>query len=273
MLQVNEFSYGGVESGRFFISCDTEIHSILPEQRQYGLVIPGMDGVHDFNIRSYETLVITKRVYFDGEYSFLRAHREEIMAWLANDGKYKKLIFGDKPDRYYYAKIVTAVEFTNTRNREIGTIQFVCNPPWQYSADGLALTPEYYALVNNAVEDNRFVLEIDNVPKVMKLYNVGQAVRPVIKLIGYAPNKAEFVFCDQSVSFIGESNIFDGFVIDCESETVRRMSDNENMYPLMNGDFITLPHGYSEIVFTRAGEGKYPLSLTAIVEFTPIYGG
>ena len=272
-MQVNEFSYGGIESSRFFISCDTETHSILPEQRQYIVEIPGMDGVYDYNIRSYGTRVITKEVYFDGDYAFLRAHQEEIIAWLANNGQYKKPIFGDKQDRYYMAKVVSAIEFTNTTNREIGSIQFVCNPPWQYSADGLALTPEYYALVNSSVDNNQFVLEVSDTPTVMRLYNVGQAVKPVIKLIGYNPNQVIFNFGDQTVSFGGTSEIFDGIVIDCENETVTRMSDSQSVYSLMSGEFITLPHGYSEITFMRAGNGQYPVSLTAIVEFTPVYGG
>lgn len=272
-MQVNEFSFGGIESSRFFISCDTETHSILPEQRQYVIEIPGMDGVHDYNIRSYGTRIITKKVYFDGDYAFLRAHQEEIMAWLANSGQYKKLIFGDKSNRYYMAKVVSAIEFSNTTNREIGSVQFVCNPPWQYSAEGMALTPEYYALINSTVDNNQFVLEINNVPAVMKLYNNGQPVKPVIKLIGYNPNLTTFMFGDKEISFCGTSDIFDGIVIDCESETVTRMSDGENLYSSMIGDFIEVPHGYSEIAFVRAGDGQYPVSLTAIVEFTPIYGG
>lgn len=272
-MQVNEFSFGGIESSRFYITCDTETHSILPEQRQYVTEIPGMDGYHDFGIRGYGTRVITKPIYFDGDYAFLRANEEHIAAWLANDGEYKKLIFGDRPDRYYMAKVITALEFTNSKNRKIGSIQFVCNPPWAYSADGLALTPEYYKLINTATDSNQFILEIENVPTVMKLYNVGRAVKPIIKLIGYNPNQVAFTMGDHSVSFNGTTDSFDEIVIDCENETVTRMSDGENMYSLMTGDFITLPHGYSEITFTNAGAGQYPQSLTVIIEFTPVYGG
>lgn len=272
-MDINEFSYGDIESNRFHITCDTETHFVLPEQRQYVLDIPGLDGVHDYGIRSYGTRVITKQIYFDGDYSFLRAHEEEIMAWLANDGNYKKLVFGDRPDRYYLAKVTVAIEFTNSRDRNVGTVQFVCNPPWAFSNNGVALTPEYYALVNSAVDNNQYVLEIENTPKVMKLYNVGQAVKPIIKLIGYNPNKTEFFFNGQTVSFTSEADTYDGFTIDCESETVTRMSDGANMYPMMRGEYIALPHGYSEIVFRRAGDCHYPRSLTAIVEFTPVYGG
>lgn len=272
-MQVNEFSFGEIESGRFFISCDTETHSILPEQRQYVVEIPGMDGVHDYGIKSYGTLVITKSIYFDGDYSYLRAHREEIMAWFANDGRYRKLVFGDRPDRYYLAKVVSGIEFSNSPKRKIGTIQFVCNPPWQFSNDGLALTPEYYELINSATDNNQYVMEIEKVPAIMKLYNVGQAVAPIIKLIGYNPNKVQIIFNGESISFDGDSDIFDGITIDCESETVTRMSDGENLYSQMNGDFITLPNGYSELLFNRAGEGEYPQSLTVIVEFTPQFGG
>lgn len=272
-MQVNEFSYGGIESSRFFITCDTETHSILPEQRQFITEIPGLDGFYDANIRSYGARILTKPIYFEGDYAFLRKHREQIMAWLSNDGRYKKLIFGDEPDRYYLAKVVAAVEFANTNNRNIGTIQFVCNPPWQYSADGLALTPEYHALVNAAVDNSQFVMEISKVPAVMKIYNVGRPIKPIIKLIGRDPNKVSFTINGQTVSFSGDEDIYEGIVIDCESETVTRMSNGENLYSIMSGGFVILPSGYSEITFNEAGAGEFPESLTAIVEFTPEFGG
>ena len=272
-MQLNEFSFDSIESSRFFISCATEFHSILPEQRQFTVEIPGLDGVHDFNIGGYGTRVITKAIYFDGPFSFLREHKDEIAAWLSNDGRYKKLVFGDAPDKYYIAKVIAALEFQNASNRKIGTVQFVCNPPWAYSDKGVALTPEYYALINSAVDNNQFIMEIGKTPSTMKIYNVGSAIKPIIKLIGYNPNKAQIIFNDEEISFDGNVDTYDGIVIDCESETVTRMSDAENMYPLMQGDYITLPHGYSELIFARAGEGDYPKSLTAIVEFTPKYGG
>ena len=272
-MQVNEFSFGGIESSRFYITCDTETHFILPEQRQYVTEIPGADGYHDFGIRSYGTRVITKTIYFDGDYAFLRANEDQIAAWLANDGEYKKLIFGDRPDRFYMAKVVAALDLTNAKNRKIGSIQFVCNPPWAYSNEGLALTPEYYKLINSATDNTQFVLEIDNSPTVMRIYNVGSNVKPVIKLIGYNPNQVQLSVGEQMISFGGTTDTFDGFVIDCESETVVRMSDGEDVYSLMTGEFITLPHGYSEIIFSSAGAGQFPQSLTVIIEFTPVYGG
>ena len=60
--------------------------------------IIGVDGVADFGIGGYGVRVITLPIYFDGSYADLRKNRENIAAWLCNDGTAKKLILGTSPD-------------------------------------------------------------------------------------------------------------------------------------------------------------------------------
>jgi len=181
----NTFSYGGVDSSTYGLTCDRETHFILPEQRKYVKEIPGMDGVVDLGIGGYGVRVMTVDVYFDGDYALLRANRENIIAWLANSaGVAKQLTFSDQPNKYYMAKTYAALNFANTSDRKIGAIQFECNPPWQYE-NGILLTPAEIAWnTTDMVVGNQYIKNFTASGSV-RLTNTGtMAVKPVIKLVG-----------------------------------------------------------------------------------------
>ncbi len=274
-MRENEIKFGDIESGSFFLSFDTETHSILPEQRQSVAEIPGLDGVHDFGIHSYGVRVIQRAVYFDGDYAFLRKHRDEIAAWLSNSGAYKRLVLGDSPEKYYNAKVIAALEFENTKDRQIGTVQFVCNPPWAYSSDGHALTPDVYELINASIDKTQFVFEITSPTATMRLYNSGGSVKPKVKLIG-SKIQGSFKINDDvhDAVYISYSPLFvhDGIEVDCEAETVKRMSDGQNVFDKVTTSFFELPHGIIEINFSMI-DVSADKKLTAIVDFVPIMEG
>ena len=160
-MHINEFSYGGIESGTYYLTCDRETHYMLPEQRKYVQEVPGFDGVVDYAIGGYGVRVMTDTIYFDGDYAFLRANRENIIAWLANiKGESKMLVYGDEPDRYYMAKCYAAIDFENTSDRKIGSIQWECNPPWQYE-NGILLTPsEIIWNTSDNLESNQYMKKL-----------------------------------------------------------------------------------------------------------------
>lgn len=141
-MERNEFRFGDTISSAFHLTCDRETHFLLPELQTFTKTIPGFDGYVDFGIGGYGPRTISADIYYDGDYAVLRENREAIIAWLYSDhGAYKQLEFGDEPGKYYMAKITGELNFTNTDNRKIGTIQWVCNPPWQYK-NGILLTPD-----------------------------------------------------------------------------------------------------------------------------------
>lgn len=274
-MESNEFKYGDTESGAFGLFCGTETHSLLPEKRKYVQEIPGLDGVADFGISGYSTRVITKPVYFTGPYSELRKNREDIIAWLYNDGTPKKLIFGNEPNRYYMAKVYAALEFENASDRHIGDIQFECNPPWQYLSDGTLLTPEEITYVNCTAENGQFIKEFSGSGSV-KFYNKGtQNVKPIIKIIGRIKTGIILTYRGAELKLETDEG-FDGVEINCTAETVKRMSDGESLYRYIDPEkdnFFSLSPGKCEITVAETDIGEYPDSFTVIIQFTPILKG
>ncbi len=273
-MEINEFSYGGIESSVFDITCDTETHFILPEKRKYVQEVTGLDGVIDFPIAGYGVRVITLPIYFNGDYADLRANQEKIMAWFYNDGTPKKLIFGNKPNCYYFAKVYAALDLSNSADGHIGDIQFECNPPWQFLSDGTALTPEQINWVNCETDINQFIKEFsDN--GTMKFVNRGIPTKPIIKLIGNIQNGVTLTYNNKSFK-LNTKAVFDGIVIDCSNETVIRMSDGVNLYSYIdsdNDDFFKFESGNISLGFSQSNIGSYPESVTVIVEMQVTTGG
>ena len=272
-MKSNEFSFGGIESGVFDITCGTERHSILPATRKYVQEVPGLDGVIDFNIGGHEVRVITLPIYFDGNYADLRANREKIIAWLHNDGTPKRLVFGNAPDRYYLAKIYDAIDLENVDDRHIGDLQFECNPPWQILEDGTVLTPEQLLWVNCERETNQFVKEFTS-SGVMRFVNSGLPVKPIIKIIGNIQNGITLTYGAQSLKI--NTSMFDGIAVDCNSETITRLSDGENLYEFIDNtadDFFEFESGNIALQVLQDDIGEYPNSITVIVEMQITKGG
>lgn len=268
-MRSNEIMFGNIESGEFGLTFGTEIHSILPEKRKCVQEIIGIDGVVDFGIGGYGVRVITLPVYFDGDYARLRKNRERILSWLYDDGAPKKLILGTEPDRYYLAKVYTALEFENTDDRHIGDIQFECNPPWQYLLDGTKLTPEQITYVNCETDGGQFIKEFTENGSIRFYNNGSNTVKPVIKLIGCNMADITLTYGGKTLKLTKAAG-YDGIEINCSAETVKRMSNGANLYEIIdaeNADFFELQPGQCEIFFSMPGIGAYPKSVTMIVQF------
>ena len=273
-MKSNEFKFGGVESGTFEITCGTERHSILPSKRKYTQEVPGLDGVVDFGIAGHEVRVITLPVYFDGDYAQLRANRENIIAWLHNDGTPKKLIFGNAPDRYYLAKIYDAIDFENVDDRHICDIQFECNPPWQILSDGTVLTPEQLIWVNCERDTNQFIKEFTT-DGVMRFVNSGLKTKPVIKIIGNIQSGITLTYGEQTFK-LNTDCVCDGIAVDCNDETVTRLSDGESLYGFIDNrsdDFFEFAPGNIELQVSQVGLGEHPKSIIVIVQMQITKGG
>lgn len=269
-VDINQFSYGGIESGTFQISCGTERHSILPQKRKHVQEIIGYDGVIDFGIKGYDVRVITLPIYFDGSYSDLRANREKIAAWMYNDGTPKKLIFGNAPDRYYLAKIYAAIDFDVVTDRYIGDIQFECNPPWQYLLDGTQLTPEQITWLNCDTDVNQFIKEFAT-NGVMRFVNAGLPVKPTIKIIGNIRSGLTLTYAKQKLK-LNIDVLNDGIAVDCNNETVNRMSDGKSLYSNLDSEhdnFFEFKHGDIELSISQPSTSE----ITVIVEMNVMPGG
>lgn len=267
------FSYGGVNSTTYNITCNREVHSLLPEQRKYIKELPFVDGYADFGVGGYGARIIPLDLYFDGDYAELRANRENIIAWLSSSaGAAKQLEFDDEDGKYYLAKVFQSVIFENAPDGKIGTVVFECNPPWQYD-DGILLTPEVIAWnTADTIEDNQYIKTFTTNTGTIKFTNSGtQTVKPIIYLIGYFETSLLLELGSQQWQYNG-SLAHDGIIIDCNAETVTLMSDGSNLFGNVDStkdDFFALASGNLEIELTGSGIDSYPDSLTLIAQFDP----
>jgi Phage-related protein len=276
VINYNEFRFGNTESGVYGITCDRETHYILPDQRAYVKEIPGIDGVIDFGIGGYGVRVIPVDIYYDGPYETLRANREKIIAWLSSTaGEYKQLEFGNESGKYYKAKILAALNFSVTDNRKIGSIQFTCNPPWQYQR-GVLLTPAQILWNTQDVLDGTKWLKQFSSNGSLRITNSGtMAAKPVITLIGNIPIGIMLSY-DGAQWQLNIPVLYDGVVINCAAETVTRLSDGANLYGSVNpskDDYFIFQPGQIEVSISASGLGAWPLNLTMIIDFTPMNMG
>ena len=263
------FSYGGVHSSTFDIVANRDMLSALPEQRKYTTTIPSRDGYVDYGIGGYSERTLTVDIYYLGELSKLRGRLDEITAWLANvQGKPKRLIFDDAPDRHYMAKIFAPIELTVSPTRHIGTIVFECNPPWAIKNE-IELSPENLLWDTMTLTGDYQYTQALGADKVRFTVKGSAAVKPIIKLIGYIEDGVTLTVGSDKFTY-SAGLAYDGIIIDCNDETVTRASDGANLFgnvsPTEN-TFFELETGAVEMEIEGATD-----KLTLIIEYEPIGG-
>lgn len=270
----NYIIYNGIDSRTFGLYFELENISILPESRECVQEIPKLDGVIDYEIGGYGRRTIRATAVFVHSLSKLRKQRDAIEAWLSNNGSPKKLILGDRIDRYYKAKVVGALDFECKSDRHLGDIEFVCNPPWPYLADGTLLTPEQLQWVNCEAANNQFIKEFSGAGSIRFVNKGTMSIKPIIKLIGFIKSGIELTCGTQKLK-LNLDNIYDGIAVDCNNETVTRLSDGENLSPYIDSEadaFFTIESGNAEIYLSMPELAAYPKSVTVIIEFQAMDG-
>lgn len=121
--------YDGLDSyDDFQITCTSADRPTLPVKRKREIAIPGKQGSYDFGGDTYSNRVISVAIQYVGaSFNDLRLRARDIAAWLSKMS-YRKLIFSDEPDKYYLAKIYSAVGLEYLLKVGRATIQFECQP-------------------------------------------------------------------------------------------------------------------------------------------------
>lgn len=268
---INYIIIDGVDSRTFGLYFELETLSILPEQREYTKEIPQLDGVIDFNIGGYGVRRYRVSAVHPGALSNLRANKDAIAGWLYSNGQPKKIVFGDDTEHYYMGKIYGEIDFECDSSHHVGELEIICNPPWKYTADGVLLTPEQTEWLNCEVTDNQFLKEF-TADGTIRFVNKGTfPVKPLIKLLGCVSSNVTLIYGESTLK-INYPMMYDGIAVDCNSETVIRMSDGENLaqYIDENADaFFEVAPGNAEIIVTAPNISEYPDSLTVIIELLP----
>lgn len=269
----NYIIFGGIDSRTLGLYFELETLSILTEEREYTLTVPGKDGVTDYGIGGREARIIPATAVYKGNISKLRKDREKIIAFLSTKkGKYKKLVLGSEPDRYYMAKVTGKLNFEIKADHHLGEIEFFCNPPWQYSESGLLMTPEIIEWNNCTMSDNQFIKEFLEDGS-MRFSNAGtMEVKPIIKIFGNIKSGLELIFNDQKFKLIADVGK-DGIAVDCNLLTVTRTSDGQDITEYVDeteSDFFAIPPGNCEVFVSMPDIGVYPDCITVIFEFNPM---
>ena len=270
----NYIIYDGIDSRTFGLYFEINSISILPSARECVQEITLLDGVVDYNIGSYDRRIIRTTAIFPDLLSKMRANQDKIEAWLGNSGTPKKLVLGNRPDRYYMAKITSALDFDLKSDRRLGDVEFVCNPPWSFLNDGTLLTPQQINWINCDAKDNQFLKEFNKDDVIRFVNNGNLSVKPIIKIFGNIQSGLTLTYKGECLKLNCEC-VFDGVEIDLFNETVKRISDSSNLSQFLDAEhntFFTIESGKAEIAVSMPNINKYPESITVIIEFNAMEG-
>lgn len=270
----NYIIYGGIDSRAFGLYFEINSISILPASRECVQEIPMLDGVVDYNISSYDRRIIRTTAIFPDVLSKMRANQDKIEAWLGNSGTPKRLILGNRPDRYYMAKITAALDFDLKSDRRLGDVEFVCNPPWCFLNDGTLLTPEQMNWINSEAKENQFIKEFYKNDVIRFVNNGNLPVKPVIKIFGNIRSGLQLMYKNESIRLNCDC-VLDGIEIDCYNETIKRISDGSNLSAFLDDEhnsFFAIDSGKGEITVSMPNISEYPKSITVIIEFKAMEG-
>ncbi len=264
---MNGLNYKGISSKSFGLNMKSENRGLLPTVTRQTISVPKRMGVVDFENDTYgekEITVLLSGIY-NNSVEAMQAS-EQISAWLYNDGKYHDLIFDDQPDRIYKAKIATKIDVAPSKSVTI-QVSFICNPPFPY-VNGILLTPENIIWNNADLDGNQYYKSFDANSSIKLTVNGTTSVKPKIKLINYIQSGLKLAYNSTEWQF-NDNIYYDGILIDCEAETVTKLSDGSNLYPFVNplkDTYFELEVGQVEIAVTGV-TGAYPQNLIILIEF------
>lgn len=269
-------SYGvnfkGKSSLDFGFIMKSSNRQLFPDVTRQTVQIPGVAGLVDFNNDTYgekQIDVLLQNSFPD--MSDLMNLMEQVGAWLYDDGEYHDLSFDDQPTRIYKAKMATKIDVSPDSAVIALQVSFVCNPPWPY-VNGVLLTPEDISWNNqDQLSDTQWMKSFTTSGN-LRITNTGTLpAKPKIKLLNNIPSGLLLAYSSAQWQY-NASLYGDGIIIDCESETVTRMSDGVSLLGNVDGGkdaFFELHPGQIEIDVTAPGIGAWPSNLIVIVDFTP----
>lgn len=201
---------------------------------------------------------------------------EIISGWLHNDGNYHELINLNYPNRKYYAKVSSAVPLIIDPCTGSVTVTFVFNPPYPFALDNSPVSPQDMQerlLWDTATLYGNTYLQTFSADGNMRFTIAGTGTaKSKIQLIGYIQNGFRLVYGSQQ----WQCNLtvaHDGILIDCENETITRMSDGESLYAYASpADFFEFSPGQIQIAVSGV-VGAFPKNIAIAVELSPNYGG
>ena len=177
-------------------------------------------------------------------------------------------------DRFAEKQMAFTLQFPYVENGVVYIpCTFICNPPFPYSVTGSLLDPTW--LSHNGGWDTCtwgstvYQKDLTNGNNYISFsVETDMTVSPVIYLIGNI-NYGVTVACGSKSIRINTSIPYDGVIIDCENETVKRMSDNSSIISscLITGGFFDFSSGNYTITLSSLLSGY---NATILVDFRSV---
>ena len=164
------------------------------------------------------------------------------------------------------AKIFSEMNFRNSPDRKIGTLEFQCNPPWAIEND-IVMTPAQIIWATAENVGTAWYQTFSGSGSMRFIIPGHTEVEPVIKLIGYIGSNTKLESNGKIMTYTRTED-WDGIVIDNKNETVRRMSDGANMISYVTwsyGRFFQFAPGNTQLTVT--GPAAFPKSMTVAVDY------
>lgn len=272
-------TFKGLHSYKNFkLTMLSDNRAVLGEVVRQTKFIPGR-GTVDFGNDTYnEKPLAVKFTYCADSLEDLQIQMEQVGGWLYDDGLFHDLIFDDAPNRIYSAKMASKVDLEQGDLIGELSIEFTCNPQYPHDLNNNPVSPadvQKRLLWDTATLDGTQYLQDFEADGNMD-FTVGgtSSVKPKIKLIGNIPNGLTLTYGSQKWKY-DAALIYDGILIDCDTQTVTRMSDGANLFPNVDETYyayFNLSVGQQRIGVSGVA-GAWPNNLAIAVEFTPQYGG
>ena len=227
---------------------------MLPAIRNQTITVPGRHGAYDFG-GWLEPREITLNCVFERRenYSELKRSIQQLNTLLLDEwGRPRtvRLRFGDAMDRYYNARLVSAVDIERVARLGVFSLPFIAFDPhayFLYSSTNIILDSDIPVL-SDITLGAQYEFNLNPTPtksEVCEIINDGTAsVRPKILISGTADSIDFWNTRNNNAFFI--NNVKDMIEIDGENYTVK--VNGVNKLSILNGDFIELLPGVNSIV-------------------------
>jgi predicted phage tail component-like protein len=127
-MKPGQFEYNGIESGTYKIICRSNTRQIFPQMKLRSIEISGKNGVYDFGNNTFGLVNHKAHIMYVGDdLNDLRQQARNIAAWLYST-TWEKLLFGDEPDKFYYARVTDSIDLNALLAVGECDITFECQP-------------------------------------------------------------------------------------------------------------------------------------------------
>lgn len=266
-------TFKGISSTELGLTMRTNSRMVIPQINRSSIAMLHRPGSVDFGIDTYaEGEISVTFTWLCTSPSEAMAKAETISGWLHNDGNYHELMFNDYPNRKYYAKVTSAVPLQKGPCKGTITVTFTVNPPYAFALDNTPIDPQ-------AVQDmllwdtaylagNQYTQTLTANGAIRFTLSGNHSDKPIIKLIGHISPGLTLSYKTQQWQYTALLP-YDGIRINCKNETVRRISDNANLFQHVNPQrsaFFEITPGKNQINVVGVSD-----FLTVIIELNPAY--